>query len=245
MKMVYQVLLTLNNATLLKEVALEAHRRRLPCQIRTFRTVAALIDGGTFDYADAVLVDASMLNAGALMASLMCGALGRRLMVFGGMTDERTALVLSESGVQCQPMATDAHTLCDVLEEMFCDSRRDAQRDAVHALLGSLPISATLKGGVYIETALRLAMHTPALMDSLKSGLYARVAEMCGVSAANVERDIRCAIIQCWERMQERQKRALLAGCAHRPAPKLFLMKLLRRLRREGYTSAFGGVWPK
>ena len=82
--MVYQVLLTLNNATLLKEVALEAHRRRLPCQIRAFRTVAALIDGGTFDYADAVLVDASMLNAGAVSSALEAHAIRDGYIAYSG-----------------------------------------------------------------------------------------------------------------------------------------------------------------
>ena len=64
------------------------------------------------------------------------------------------------------------------------------------------------------------------------------MAERCGVSVSSVERDIRYAIAQCWEQMEVRQKRVLLARCASRPAPKLFLAHLLRRLSREIYPAA-------
>ena len=236
--MVYRVLLALKNATLLKNLAQEMRNRRLPCHVGVCRTAAALINDGSFDHADAVLMDASLLNPGMLLESLVRGPLGRRLAFIGNTPDERTARILSSAGVQCHPETEDINTLCDILEDLLISSRESMRWDAVCMLIDSLPISVTLKGGKYIEMALRLALRTPALMDSMRGGLYTRVAERCGVSVSSVERDIRYAIAQCWEQMEVRQKRVLLARCASRPAPKLFLAHLLRRLSREMYPTA-------
>ncbi len=236
--MVYRVLLALKDAALLKNLVQEMRDRRLPCHVGLYRTAAALINDGSFDHADAVIMEASLIGPGMLMESLVRGTLGRRLAVVGHTSDERMAHILTSAGVQCHPATEDAKALCDILEDLLMESRESARWDAVCMLLDTLPISITLKGGKYIEMALRLALRTPSLMDSMRDGLYARVAERCGASISSVERNIRYAIAQCWEQMEARQKRVLLARCVSRPAPKLFLMHMLRRLRRDGCAPA-------
>lgn len=236
--MVYQVLLAMKNSALLNDLIQEMRNRGLPCHVGVYRTAAALINDGSFDHADAVIMEASLMDPGMLMESLVRGALGRRLAVVGHTEDERMARVLAAAGVQCRPETADVEALCDTLEDLLTDSRETARWDAVCMLLDTLPLSITLKGGKYIEMALRLALRTPSLMDSMRDGLYARVAERCGASISSVERNIRYAIAQCWEQMEARQKRVLLARCVSRPAPKLFLMHMLRRLRRDGCAPA-------
>ncbi|MDD7367339.1 MAG: sporulation initiation factor Spo0A C-terminal domain-containing protein, partial [Clostridiales bacterium] len=85
-------------------------------------------------------------------------------------------------------------------------------------------------------------LRIPALMDSLRDGLYARVAERCSASPASVERDIRYAIGQCWDQMEARQRRALTPHGTNRPAPKLFLTQLLRRLSQQQRETE--ALWP-
>ena len=239
--MIYKVLLALKDASLLKSLAHEIRARRIPCHISAFQSIPALIESNSFDYADAVLLDASLLKAGALTETLLRGAMGRRTVAFGRAPNERTARILAEAGVQCR--ATDSEdALCDALEAMLIEGQSASSWDAVRLLLESLPLSTTLKGSRYIETALHLALCIPALMDSLRDGLYARVAERCSASPASVERDIRYAIGQCWDQMEARQKRALTPHGTNRPAPKLFLTQLLRRLsQQERETEA---LWP-
>lgn len=228
--MIYKVLLALKDVSLLKSLAHEIRTRQIPCHVSVFQSIPALIDSRSFDYADALLLDASLLKTGALTESLLRGPLGRKTVVFGRAINERTARSLVESGVHCQTADSES-TLCDALEAMLIESQNNARQDAVRLLLESLPLSATLKGSRYIETALRLALRMPTLMDSLQDGLYARVAERCSASPASVERDIRYAIAQCWDQMEVRQKRALTLHAANRPAPKLFLTQMLRHLR--------------
>ena len=240
-KMIYKVLLALKDATLLKSLAQEIHARRIPCHVSAFQSIPALIESNSFDYADAVLLDASLLKAGALTETLLRGAMGRRTVAFGRVPNERTARILAEAGVQCQA-ANSEDALCDALEAMLIEGQSASSWDAVRLLLESLPLSATLKGSRYIETALHLALRIPALMDSLKDGLYARVAERCSASPASVERDIRYAIGQCWYQMEARQKRALMPRGTNRPAPKLFLTQLLRRLSQQQRETE--ALWP-
>ena len=159
----------------------------------------------------------------------------------GRAPNERTARILAEAGVQCQA-ANSEDALCDALEAMLIEGQSASSWDAVRLLLESLPLSATLKGSRYIETALHLALRIPALMDSLRDGLYARVAERCSASPASVERDIRYAIGQCWDQMEARQKRALTPHGTNRPAPKLFLTQLLRRLSQQ--QREMEALWP-
>lgn len=242
--MIYRVLLALKDTSLVKNLVQEMHDRSLPCHVGAYRTAAALINDGSFDYADAVLMDASLLGSGMLMESLVHSALGRRMAVIGQTADEHMARVLASSGVLCQPETGNAEDLCDILEALLIAGRQAMRQDAVCMLLDSLPISITLKGGKYIEMALRLALHTPALMDRMNDDLYGRVAERCGVSVSSVERDIRYAIAQCWNQMDARQKRALLSRCTSRPAPKLFLAHMLRRLSREEYPMGYPNGLP-
>ncbi len=210
--MIYKVLLALKDATLLKSLAHEIRARRIPCHISAFQSIPALIESNSFDYADAVLLDASLLKAGALTETLLRGAMGRRTVAFGRAPNERTA--------------------CDALEAMLIEGQSASSWDAVRLLLESLPLSTTLKGSRYIETALHLALRIPALMDSLRDGLYARVAERCSASPASVERDIRYAIGQCWDQMEARQRRALTPHGT----------KLLRRLSQQ--QREMEALWP-
>lgn len=225
----------MKSTTLLKSLVQEMHNRRIPCHVSAYRTAAALLNDGSFDQADAVLMDASLLNSGMLMESLVRGALKQRLAIVGSTANEQMVRVLSAANVPCQPETEDARALCDALETLLLNSHDVLRRDEVDMLLDSLPLTMTLKGERYMEMALRLALRMPELMDRVKGGLYARVARRCGVSVSSVERDIRYAIARCWEQMEVRQKRTLLARCTRTPAPKLFLAQLLRRLRRRVY----------
>ena len=101
--MIYAVLLTSKSMALFKPLVREIRARRIPCHVSVFQSIPELIDSNSFDYADIVLIDASLLNASALTEGLMRGAMGRRMVVFGRMACERTARILSEAGVQCRP----------------------------------------------------------------------------------------------------------------------------------------------
>ena len=94
-KMIYKVLLALKDASLLRSLAHEIRARRIPCHISAFQSIPALIESNSFDYADAVLLDASLLKAGALTETLLRGAMGRRTVAFGHVPNERTARILA------------------------------------------------------------------------------------------------------------------------------------------------------
>ena len=123
--MIYAVLLTSKSMALFKSLVREIRARRIPCHVSVFQSIPELIDSNSFDYADIVLIDASLLNAGALTEGLMRGAMGRRMVVFGRMACERTARILSEAGVQCRPAAENESALCDMLEAMLTSRQRN------------------------------------------------------------------------------------------------------------------------
>lgn len=128
--MAYNVLLTSRNTTLFRPLIHEIHARGIPCHVSVFQSVSALIDGNSFDRADAVLLETSLLNAGVLTKILMRGAMGRRTVVFGRAADERTAHILAEAGVQCHPVAENGSALCDMLEAMLGGGQNAARRNA-------------------------------------------------------------------------------------------------------------------
>lgn len=121
--MMYKVLLALKDAALLKRLAHEIRTRRIPCRISIFQSIPALIGGNSFDYADAVLIDAPLLSAGALTESLLRGAMGRHTVVFGSAMNERTARILAGANVQCRPATENERAMCDVLEAVLSSGR--------------------------------------------------------------------------------------------------------------------------
>ncbi len=150
-----KVLLVLKDVSLFKSLAQEALARRIPCRISVFQSIPALIESNSFDHADAVLLDASLLKTDALTEDLLCSGMGQKAMVFGRAINERTAHVLAEAGIQYQA-ADSKTTLCDALEAMLIEYRSDSHWNAVQLFPKSLPLS----------TLLRLALRIPVLEAS-------------------------------------------------------------------------------
>lgn len=230
--MVYRILLSLKNADVLKRLAEEIKSRRIPCEVGAFRSALGLMRVRSFDHADAVIADWSILEAGALTESLSHGFMRGRLLLCGEAPDEWAAQALLGSGARVCPEAEDVERICDELEDMLDDGIMKAQQDDIEMLLSAIAVPLTLKGGQYLEAALKIALESPELIRNVKQGLYPAIAEKCGDSVQNVERSIRYTIEQSWKQMNSRQRTRLLPQCSHRPGNKMFLAQMLRRLEK-------------
>lgn len=231
--MVYRILLLMRNTDVLKRLAEEIRNRRLPCEIGAFRSAVGLMRVRSFDHADAVVADWSILDVSALAESLAHGFMRGRLMICGEAPDERGAQLLLGSGARMCPDAEDVMHICDELEDLLDDSVMKGQQNDIEMLLAAISVPLTLKGGQYLETALKIALESPELIRNVKQGLYPAIAEQCGDSVQNVERSIRYTIEQSWKQMNSRQRTRLLPQCSHRPGNKMFLAQMLRRLEKE------------
>lgn len=75
------------------------------------------------------------------------------------------------------------------------------QRDTASHLLLTLGVQTKRKGYRCLQEALLLKQHDPG--QSITKELYPAVAAVCGSSALRVERAIRCAIEDAWEKRNE------------------------------------------
>lgn len=230
--MVYRILLSLRNADVLKRLAEEIRSRRIPCEVGAFRSAIGLMRARSFDHADAVIADWSILDVSALAESLSHGFMRGRLILCGETPGEWAAQLLLDSGARLCPDAEDVGQICDELEDLLNTGVMKAQQDDIEMLLTAISVPLTLKGGQYLEAALKIALESPELIRNVKQGLYPVIAEQCGDSVQNVERSIRYTIEQSWKQMNSRQRTRLLPQCSHRPGNKMFLAQMLRRLEK-------------
>ncbi len=167
----------------------------------------------------------------------------QRVILPGGSADLLARLI---SELQLRQARAETHAaqsaaplmaICDALQAALekgapptGSPRRIRRREALHRLLFLAGISPRLKGGRYLRAALEMAADDPRLLSNLDGRLYPCLAEQFGDTPANVERSMRYAIAQLWQRMEADERLRLLPRCAAPPGNKAFLAALSERL---------------
>ena len=106
----------------------------------------------------------------------------------------------------------------------------------IETVLRSLGAKGTQKGFWGIFWGVIIAMEDPAILCSITKRLYPAVGERCGLSGANVGRDMRSLVDWCWNE-GDREAFQILAGrkILDKPTVGEFIDLFAAYMRRNGY----------
>ncbi len=168
----------------------------------------------------------------------------QRVILPGGSADLLARLISelrlrqARAEIHAAESAAPLTAICDALQAALKEGapptgparRIRRRREDLHRLLFLAGISLRLKGGRYLRAALDMAADDPRLLSNLDGRLYPCLAGQFGDTPANVERSMRYAIAQLWQRMEVDERLRLLPRCAAPPGNKAFLAALSERL---------------
>ena len=167
----------------------------------------------------------------------------QRVILPGGSADLLARLISelrlrqARAEIHAAESAAPLTAICDALQAALekgapptGSPRRIRRREALHRLLFLAGISPRLKGGRYLRAALDMAADDPRLLSNLDGRLYPCLAGQFGDTPANVERSMRYAAAQLWQRMEPAERLRLLPRCHAAPGCKRLLTALADRL---------------
>ena len=234
-----RILLAHASAAVLLNLSDELRRRRARAEVSGVQTGALLIQRQCFRPAGVILVDLAFPEIERIWAWLRHDPMGPRLYACSD-ADSEAALpgFVRESadgcGLRGTPVGAMADELMGLLESGLAPEQRAVarvrQRETLQRLLFQAGVSPHLKGGRCLRLALEMIADDPRLLDSLEGRLYPALALRCGGTADNVERSMRYAAAQLWQRMEPAERLRLLPRCHAAPGCKRLLTALADRL---------------
>ena len=233
------VLLAHRNPIVLKNLAEEMRRRRGRAEICAVGSEAELMRAQCLRPARVVLVDLEFAQSERVLQCLAADPAGPRLYVCSDAEDEGALPPAArEGGWPVGLRGTPVGVICDQLENLLAadavragtGKRRMESAQRLLFLAGVLPLT---RGYRCLRLALAMVGECPALLDSLAGRLYPALALRCGGTPAGVERCMRYAVHQIWQRLDQDERLRLLPRCGQCPGVKQFLSELNERLDDE------------
>ena len=151
------------------------------------------------------------------------------VVVVSGVESANFERALLKSGADyCFLKPLDSHTVADrVIQlvswrgtgDLFSHTQPVDISEKVSAVLHETGIMPNTKGYKYLKKAILLTADDPAILSSITKRLYPAVAEAFGTSAACVERSMRYAIQNTWDRGRFRETDLFFNNSKNRQKP--------------------------
>ncbi len=103
----------------------------------------------------------------------------------------------------------------------------------IELILHAAGITSNYKGYWLLNSAVKMVVADPDIMNNMVDGLYTAVGEKSGISPVSVERNIHTAITRAWQVAPRRVNKALGRSAVWRPTASEFIDLVVKQINKR------------